>query len=85
MFSQENKNDLLQIVCAYGALPIPPRGGEVVFQPLEHLQAIQYKRFSMSDLGIDESDLDSELHDPIKSAEVCFVLDIYLFLILAPV
>ncbi|CAO2824150.1 unnamed protein product [Amaranthus hypochondriacus] len=69
-WAKENKNDLLQIVCAYDALQIPSRGGELVFQPLEHLQAILYKRFSISDLGIDESLLDRELHDPIKSAEV---------------
>ena len=71
---QENKNDLLQIVCAYGSHPIPQRGSEVVFQPLEHLQAIQYKRCSISELGIDESPLDIESCDPIKIAEVfCFM------------
>ena len=71
---------MLQIVCAYDALQIPSRGGELVFQPLEHLQAILYKRFSISDLCIDECLLDRELHDPIKSAEVCFLI----FFIVAP-
>lgn len=69
-WAKENKNDFLQIVCAYGSLSIPARGSEVVFQPLEHLQAIQYKRCLVSDLGIDEISLDIELCDPIKSAEV---------------
>ncbi|XP_021763330.1 uncharacterized protein LOC110728033 isoform X1 [Chenopodium quinoa] len=68
-WAKENKNDLLQIVCTYGSLPIPSRGNEVVFQPLEHLQAIQYRRCSDSDLGIDEVSLDIELCDPVKSAE----------------
>lgn len=69
-WAKENKNDLLQIVCAYGSLSVPRRGNEVIFQPLEHLQAIHYKRCSVSDLGIDESSLDIELCHPNKSAEV---------------
>lgn len=69
-WAKENKHDLPQIVCAYGATPIPARGSEIVFQPLEHLQAIQYKRPSVSDLGVDESLLDTELHDPVKSTEI---------------
>lgn len=69
-WAKDNKNDLLQIVCAYGATPIPARGSEIVFQPLEHLQAIQYRRPAVSDLGVDESLLNTELHDPIKSAEI---------------
>ncbi|KAL2893509.1 DENN domain-containing protein 5B [Bienertia sinuspersici] len=69
-YLQENKNDLLQIVCAYSSLPIPQRGSEVEFQPLEHLQAIQYKRCSVSELRIDESALDMKSSNPIKSAEI---------------
>ncbi|KAL2893508.1 DENN domain-containing protein 4C [Bienertia sinuspersici] len=69
-WAKENKNDLLQIVCAYSSLPIPQRGSEVEFQPLEHLQAIQYKRCSVSDLRIDESALDMKSSNPIKSAEI---------------
>ncbi|CAJ1898546.1 unnamed protein product [Sphenostylis stenocarpa] len=51
-WAMENKNDLLQIVCRYHAQPIPPRGSEFVFHPLEHLQAIQYIRHSVAALGI---------------------------------
>ncbi|XP_068657945.1 uncharacterized protein [Aristolochia californica] len=43
-WAKENKNDLLQIVCGYHALPLPLRGSEVIFQPLEHLQPIKYSR-----------------------------------------
>ncbi|KAG5072501.1 hypothetical protein JHK86_007712 [Glycine max] len=50
-WAMENKNDLLQIVCRYHAEPIPPRGSEFVFHPLEHLQAIQYIRHSVASLG----------------------------------
>ncbi|KAA3474901.1 DENN domain-containing 5B [Gossypium australe] len=43
-WARENKNYILQIVCAYHALSIPPQGKEILFQPLEHLQAIEYVR-----------------------------------------
>ncbi|XP_074268698.1 uncharacterized protein LOC141592043 [Silene latifolia] len=69
-WAKDNKNDLLQIVFAYGAMPIPERGSEMVFQPLEHLQAIQYTRRSVSDLESVDSFLDTDVHDPVKSAEV---------------
>ncbi|GAB2298555.1 hypothetical protein Dimus_032622 [Dionaea muscipula] len=69
-WTRHNRNDLLQIVCGYGSLPIPPRGGEIIFQPLEHLQAIQYKRPPVSALGVDEKLLEQESKDPLKYAEV---------------
>ncbi|XP_020213836.1 uncharacterized protein LOC109798048 [Cajanus cajan] len=50
----ENQNDLLQIVCRYHDQPIPPRGSEFVFHPLEHLQPIQYIRHSASSLGLND-------------------------------
>nr|XP_004292250.2 PREDICTED: uncharacterized protein LOC101314825 isoform X1 [Fragaria vesca subsp. vesca] len=58
-WARENKNDLLQIVCGFHALPLPERGSELVFQPLEHLQATQYKRPPIAALGFDEKYLDS--------------------------
>ena len=70
---QENKNDLLQIICAYGVMPIPERGSGMVFQPHEHLQSIRYLRPSFSDLlsvAGSAGSLDTNVHDPIKSAEV---------------
>lgn len=42
---------MLQIVCGYHALSIPPRGSEFIFHPLEHLQAIGYRRASVAGLG----------------------------------
>ncbi|GMH02544.1 hypothetical protein Nepgr_004383 [Nepenthes gracilis] len=69
-WAKEYRNDFLQIVCGYSSQPIPPRGGEIVFQPLEHLQAIQYMRPPVTVLGIDEKLLYQELKDPLKSAEV---------------
>lgn len=50
---------MLQIVCGFHALPLPERGSELVFQPLEHLQATQYKRPPIAALGFDEKYLDS--------------------------
>ncbi|KAK8654169.1 hypothetical protein V6N13_128142 [Hibiscus sabdariffa] len=54
-WAKENKNDLLQIVCGYHALALPERGSEIVFQPLEHLQAIEYVRSPLSALALDEN------------------------------
>lgn len=51
---QENKNDLLQIVCSYHALSLPSRGSELIFQPLDHLQPIKYGRPGISALGLGE-------------------------------
>ncbi|KAI9122003.1 hypothetical protein K1719_006692 [Acacia pycnantha] len=50
-WARETKNELLQIVCGYHALSIPPRGSEFIFHPLEHLQAIGYRRASVAALG----------------------------------
>ncbi|KAM6565021.1 hypothetical protein CsatB_025019 [Cannabis sativa] len=50
-WAKENKNDLLQIICGYHSLPLPPRGGKLVFQPLEHLQSIEYRRPPVPSLG----------------------------------
>ncbi|KAF3791931.1 DENN domain-containing protein [Nymphaea thermarum] len=52
-WAKVNKNELLQIVCAYHALPLPLRGSEMVFQPLEHLQPIKYCRPDVSALDLD--------------------------------
>ncbi|KAM7496158.1 hypothetical protein LguiA_020572 [Lonicera macranthoides] len=69
-WARENKNDLLQVVCRYHAMPLPPRGTEIVFQPLQHLQAIRYKRPPVSDLGISEEYLNLKMKDSQDPAEV---------------
>ncbi|KAK9280897.1 hypothetical protein L1049_003788 [Liquidambar formosana] len=69
-WARENKNDLLQIVCAYHALFLPPRGSEIVFQSLEHLQAIVYRRPPVSVLGLCEKFIDSRFQDSLEAAEV---------------
>lgn len=51
-------------------MPLPPRGTEIVFQPLEHLQAIKYKRPAVSDLGISEEHLNLKMKDSQDPAEV---------------
>ena len=43
-WAEANGNDSLSIVCAYHKLEVPPRGGSVVFQPLDHLQPLAYER-----------------------------------------
>lgn len=80
-WARETKNDLLQIVCSYHALPLPPRGGEMVFQPLEHLQAISYRRPPISALGLSKQLLDllenAEVHAKIGFAETALALSIW--------
>ncbi|XP_044492088.1 uncharacterized protein LOC123215881 isoform X2 [Mangifera indica] len=80
-WAREHKNDLLQIVCSYHALLIPPRGSEIVFQPLKHLQSIKYSRHPVSALGISEKDLDTfeaaEVNGKLASAEEAVALSLW--------
>lgn len=69
-WAKENKNDVLQIVCAYHSQPLPLRGSKLVFQPHEHLQPIEYLRPPVSALGIYEK----YLHPSIISSQVKFKL-----------
>ncbi|KAJ3682440.1 hypothetical protein LUZ60_015013 [Juncus effusus] len=50
-WAKANNNEPLQIVCGYHSLNIPPRGSDIVFHPLEHLQPINYHRSQVSYLG----------------------------------
>lgn len=51
-------------------MPLPPRGSKIVFQPLEHLQAIEYERISVSELGISEKHLGTSMKDADEVAKV---------------
>ncbi|MCL7031108.1 hypothetical protein MKW94_013205 [Papaver nudicaule] len=62
-WAREHRNDLLQIICGYHSLPLPPRGSETIFQPLEHLQAIKYRRPAISELGVCEDCPDIKLQE----------------------
>ncbi|PHT80409.1 hypothetical protein T459_18461, partial [Capsicum annuum] len=73
-WARENKNDLLQIVCSYHSLPLPPRGSKIIFQPLEHLQSIEHERISVCELGISEKHLGTSMNDPDDIAKVNFHL-----------
>ncbi|KAE8681744.1 alcohol dehydrogenase class-3 [Hibiscus syriacus] len=80
-WARENKNDILGIVCAYHAISLPPRGSEIIFQPLEHLQAIEYVRLPVSALGVDESLISSsdpaEVDAKLAAAEEAFALSVW--------
>ncbi|XVF21489.1 hypothetical protein REPUB_Repub12eG0094600 [Reevesia pubescens] len=80
-WARENKNDLLRIVCGYHALSLPSRGSKIVFQPLEHLQAIEYVRPPVSALGMDESYLYSfeaaEVNGRLAAAEEALALSVW--------
>lgn len=69
-WARENKNDSLQIVCGYHSLPLPDRGGEIVFQPLDHLQGIEYRRPPVYTLGLRAKYLDHKLHWSSEDPEV---------------
>ncbi|KAK9166974.1 hypothetical protein Scep_002165 [Stephania cephalantha] len=69
-WAKENNNDLLQIVCGYEALPLPSRGSEVIFHPLEHLQAIKYNRPEISALGLCENFPEMKMQCSLETPEV---------------
>ncbi|CAI9107530.1 OLC1v1006903C1 [Oldenlandia corymbosa var. corymbosa] len=69
-WAKENKNDLLQIVGNYYSISLPPRGSEIIFQPLEHLQAIHYTRLPLSALQSSGEQSDPEIQDPNKASQV---------------
>ncbi|XP_024973837.1 uncharacterized protein LOC112512205 [Cynara cardunculus var. scolymus] len=64
-WAREHKNDLLQIVCGYHALPVPSYGGKIVFRPLEHLQTIEYYRTAFS-FGEDPKEQILDIPDKVK-------------------
>lgn len=80
-WAKENKNDLLQIICGYHAMPLPQRGNGIVFQPLDHLQAIEYKRPPTSDLGFCNNYLASfeaaKVNAKLAAAEEALALSIW--------
>ncbi|KAE9585517.1 putative DENN domain-containing protein [Lupinus albus] len=80
-WAMEKKNDFLQIVCRYHASPIPPRGSEFIFRPLEHLQAIQYIRHSVPSLGFSENCLNcsepAKVNAKLADAEEALALSVW--------
>ncbi|KAL3828102.1 hypothetical protein ACJIZ3_016904 [Penstemon smallii] len=69
-WARENKSDMLQIVCGYHSRPLPERGSEITFQPLDHLQAIEYQRPSVSSLGLCDKYIDLKLKDSKEAPQV---------------
>ncbi|KAL0459343.1 UNVERIFIED_CONTAM: DENN domain-containing protein 5B [Sesamum latifolium] len=69
-WSRENKADLLQIICGYHSTSLPVRGSKIIFQPLEHLQPIEYQRPPVCALGLSDEFLDLELKDPKEASQV---------------
>ncbi|XP_062216805.1 uncharacterized protein LOC133916923 isoform X2 [Phragmites australis] len=84
-WAKANNNEPLQIVCGYHALPLPPRGGEIVFCPLEHLQPVKYSRPGLSLLGFGETILGNgltsaetnEVNARLAAAEEALALSIW--------
>lgn len=59
----------MQIISGYHSTPIPGRGSKIVFQPLEELQSFEYRRLSVSALGISEK-LGLRTEDPKEAKKV---------------
>ncbi|XP_065873315.1 uncharacterized protein [Euphorbia lathyris] len=79
-WAREHKNEPLQIVCGYHSMALPERGSEVVYQPLEHLQAIKYRRPTASGLHFaqfSENGVNSEVNLRLASAEEAHALSIW--------
>ncbi|KAF7818482.1 DENN domain-containing protein 5B [Senna tora] len=80
-WARENKNDLLQIVCRYHTLPLPRRGSEIIFHPLDHLQPILYRRPSVVALGFLENCLNcfepAKVNAKLAAAEEALAFSIW--------
>ncbi|CAK7349499.1 unnamed protein product [Dovyalis caffra] len=80
-FGDELILEWAKILCGYHAMPLPQRGSGIVFQPLEHLQAIEYKRPPTSDFGFCDSYLASfeaaEVNAKLAAAEEALALSIW--------
>ncbi|XP_078427691.1 DENN (AEX-3) domain-containing protein isoform X3 [Wolffia australiana] len=69
-WAKENNNEALRIACRYHSLPVPPRGSEIIFQPLEHLQPFRYIRPGVAALGLSETYSNVEISYPSDVNEV---------------
>uniref|UniRef100_A0A0E0GGQ8 UDENN domain-containing protein n=1 Tax=Oryza nivara TaxID=4536 RepID=A0A0E0GGQ8_ORYNI len=84
-WAKVHNNEPLQIVCGYHALALPPRGGELVFHPLEHLQPVKYSRPGLSLLGLGDTISDNgltsvektEVNARLAAAEEAIALSIW--------
>ncbi|KAJ6792658.1 Uncharacterized protein M6B38_238745 [Iris pallida] len=83
-WAKVHNNEPLQIVCGYHSLPLPPRGSEVIFHPLEHLQPIKYCRPGVSSLDLGTSGIDpctstavNEVNAQLAAAEEALALSIW--------
>uniref|UniRef100_A0A0D9VPH5 UDENN domain-containing protein n=1 Tax=Leersia perrieri TaxID=77586 RepID=A0A0D9VPH5_9ORYZ len=84
-WAKAHNNEPLQIVCGYHSLALPPRGGELVFHPLEHLQPVKYTRPGLSLLGLGDTNLDNgftsieknEVNARLAAAEEAIALSIW--------
>ncbi|KAL5990199.1 hypothetical protein ACLOJK_011096 [Asimina triloba] len=83
--TDEHVMEWAKIVCGYHALSLPPRGAEIVFQPLDHLQPIKYNRPGLSALDLNKNctgeascSLDvAEVNAKLAAAEESLALSIW--------
>ncbi|KAI4349327.1 hypothetical protein L6164_009929 [Bauhinia variegata] len=80
-WARDNKNDMLQILCRYHALQVPPLGSKFIFQPLEHLQTIEYRRPSVADFDFPENYLNcfepAQVNAKLAAAEEAYALSVW--------
>ncbi|KAJ6820933.1 uncharacterized protein M6B38_394395 [Iris pallida] len=82
-WAKVHDNEPLQIVSGYHSLHLPPRGGEVIFHPLEHLQPIKYCRPGLSFLYLGTYRIDqcypatvNEVNAQLAAAEEALALSV---------
>ncbi|EER95503.2 hypothetical protein BDA96_01G539500 [Sorghum bicolor] len=75
-WAKAHNNEPLQIVCGYHALPLPPRGGELVFRPLEHLQPVKYSRPGLSYNAFIKAET-NKINSHLAAAEEALALSIW--------
>lgn len=51
-WAKNHNNELLQIICGYHSYPLPSRGTDIAFQPLDHLPELKYHRPGELDLKV---------------------------------
>ncbi|CAN1270095.1 DENN domain-containing protein 5B [Linum perenne] len=79
--SYDNGHASPDIICSYHAMAVPDRGGKLVFQPLDHLPAVEYNRPHVSSLSFSRSFVDAfnalEVNAKLAAAEEAFSLAVW--------
>ncbi|XP_026659580.2 uncharacterized protein LOC103704902 isoform X2 [Phoenix dactylifera] len=86
-WAKANSHGSLQIICEYYVLQCPARGSKLIFQPLEHLHALEFHRPGETVLHIADSTVDlrscntslevAEAHSALLAEEEAIALSVW--------